>query len=161
LRKVEEAVQALTNAVTQAADAINHPSTNCQRGSENNREPHEAIDVPSNLSVGDVDSFSFIKDTSITNATVGSSPLHQHAAKELQYLSHSLTAAVASKEHPATGFYIPSRAEGYQMIGRNYYPLELAPSQLTGNRFLGKCQLRRRVLHHTFRRPPHTNHIQT
>ncbi|WKT43568.1 hypothetical protein QSH57_008404 [Fusarium oxysporum f. sp. vasinfectum] len=118
LRKVEEAVQALANAVTQAVDAINHPSTNCQRGSENNREPHEAIDVPSNLSVGDVDSFSFIKDTSITNATVGSSPLHQHAAKELQYLSHSLTAAVASKEHPETGFYIPTRAEGYQMIGR-------------------------------------------
>ncbi|EXM07504.1 hypothetical protein FOIG_02510 [Fusarium odoratissimum NRRL 54006] len=117
LRKVEEAVQALTNAVTQAVDAINHPSTNCQRGSENDREPHEAIDLPSNLSVGDVDSFSFIKDTSITNATVGSSPLYQHAAKELQYLSHSLIAAVASKEHPSTGFYIPSRAEGYQMIG--------------------------------------------
>ncbi|KAH7209904.1 hypothetical protein DER44DRAFT_864524 [Fusarium oxysporum] len=49
LRKVEEAVQALTNAVTQAVDAMNHPSTTCQRGSENDREPHEAIDLPSNL----------------------------------------------------------------------------------------------------------------
>ncbi|KAI8414420.1 hypothetical protein FOFC_04030, partial [Fusarium oxysporum] len=118
LRKVEEAVQALTNAVTQAVDAMNHTSTNCQRGSEKGHAPHEARDPPSNLSVGGVNSFSFIKETSITNATVGSSPLHQHAAKELQYLSHSLTAAVASKEHTATGFYIPSRAEGYQMIGR-------------------------------------------
>jgi len=125
LRKVEEAVQALTNAVTQAVDAMNHPSTNCQRGSEKGHAPHEARDPPSNLSVGGVNSFSFIKETSITNATVGSSPLHQHAAKELQYLSHSLIAAVASKEHPATGFFIPSRAEGYQMIGRNYSPLEL------------------------------------
>ncbi|EWZ45844.1 hypothetical protein FOZG_06056 [Fusarium oxysporum Fo47] len=118
LRKVEEAVQALTNAVTQAVDAMNHPSTTCQRGSEKGHVPHEARDPPSNLSVGEVNSFSFIKDTSITNATVGSSPLHQHAAKELQYLSHSLTTAVVSKEHPATGFFIPSRAEGYQMIGR-------------------------------------------
>ncbi|KAK2480744.1 hypothetical protein H9L39_06383 [Fusarium oxysporum f. sp. albedinis] len=118
LRKVEEAVQALTNAVTQAVDAMNHPSTTCQRESEKGHVPHEARDPPSNLSVGDVNSFSFMKDTSITNATVGSSPLHQHAAKELQYLSHSLTTAVASKEHPATGFFIPSRAEGYQMIGR-------------------------------------------
>ncbi|KAH7172889.1 hypothetical protein DER46DRAFT_634412 [Fusarium sp. MPI-SDFR-AT-0072] len=50
LRKVEEAVQALTNAVTRAVDAMNHTSTNCHRGSENGREPHEARDPPSNLS---------------------------------------------------------------------------------------------------------------
>ncbi|KAI3575586.1 hypothetical protein IWW34DRAFT_882234 [Fusarium oxysporum f. sp. albedinis] len=50
LRKVEEAVQALTNAVTQAVDAMNHPSTTCQRESEKGHVPHEARDPPSNLS---------------------------------------------------------------------------------------------------------------
>ncbi|KAF4426551.1 transcriptional regulatory [Fusarium acutatum] len=120
LQKVEEAVQALTPTVTEGVEAVNYvPSTNYQQVSEKECESQDGKDPRSNLSVGDVTSFSFLKDISITNTTIGSSPLHQHAAKEFQYLSDSLTTAgVTSKSCANSGFFVPSEGEGYQMIGR-------------------------------------------
>ncbi|KAI1036495.1 hypothetical protein LB503_003325 [Fusarium chuoi] len=71
------------------------------------------------MNVEDPNSFSFLKDISITNTTIGSSPLHQHAAREFRYLSDSLTTAVVtSNGYSNTGFFVPSKGEGYQMIGR-------------------------------------------
>ncbi|KAF5241051.1 hypothetical protein FANTH_9268 [Fusarium anthophilum] len=120
LQKVEEAVQALTPTVAEGVEAVNHGLlTNYQQVVEKECESQDRKDSHPSLSVGDVNSFSFLKDTSITNTIIGSSPLHQHAAKEFQYLSDSLTTAgVASKSYGNTDFFIPSKGEGYQMIGR-------------------------------------------
>ncbi|KAF5557172.1 transcriptional regulatory [Fusarium phyllophilum] len=119
LQNVKEAVQALTPTVTQGGEAVNHvTSTNYQQVSEKECESQDGKDARSNLSVGDVNSFSFLKDISITNTTIGSSPLHQQAANEFQHLSNSLTIGVTSKSYANTGFFIPSKGEGYQMIGR-------------------------------------------
>ncbi|KAF5579608.1 transcriptional regulatory [Fusarium pseudocircinatum] len=120
LQKVEKAVQALTPTVAEDVEAVNHgPSTNYQQVFGKEGEPQDGNDSRPSLSAGDVNSFSFLKDTSITNTTIGSSPLHQHAAKEFQYLSDSLTTAgVTSKSYANTGFFVPSKGEGYQMIGR-------------------------------------------
>ncbi|KAF5551851.1 fungal specific transcription factor domain-containing protein [Fusarium mexicanum] len=120
LQKVEEAVQALTPTVAEGVEAVNHgPSTNYQQVVAKECRSQDGMDSSPSLSVGDMTSFSFLKDTSITNTTIGSSPLHQHAAKEFQYLSDSLTTAgVTGKIYANTGFFVPSKGEGYQMIGR-------------------------------------------
>ncbi|KAF5682491.1 transcriptional regulatory [Fusarium circinatum] len=120
LQKVEEAVQALIPTVADGVEAVNHgPSTNYAQVVEKECGSQDGKDSHPSLSVGDVNSFSFLRDTSITNTTIGSSPLHQHAAKEFQYLSDSITTGgVTGKSYDNTGFFIPSKGEGYQMIGR-------------------------------------------
>ncbi|KAG5814279.1 hypothetical protein H9Q71_003290 [Fusarium xylarioides] len=120
LQKVEEVVQVLIPTTTERVEGVNHvPSTNYQQVSEKGCESQDGKDTRSNLNFGDVNSFSFLKDISITNATIGPSSLHQQAAKEFQHLSDSLTTTgVTSKSYTNTGFFVPSKGEGYQMIGR-------------------------------------------
>ncbi|QGI78708.1 hypothetical protein CEK25_005437 [Fusarium fujikuroi] len=120
LKNVEEAVQALTTTVTQGAEAVSYvTSPNYRQISEKDCEPQDGNDPRPNRNVEGINSFSFLKDISITNTTIGTSPVHQQAAREFQYLSDSLTTAVVtSKGYHKTGFFVPSKGEGYQMIGR-------------------------------------------
>ncbi|CVL06142.1 uncharacterized protein FMAN_03871 [Fusarium mangiferae] len=120
LKNLEQEVQALTTTVTQGVEAVNYvTSANYQPVSEKDCEPQDGNDSRRDLNVEDPSSFFFLKDVSITNTTIGSTPLHQHAAREFQFLSDSLTTAVVtSKGYHNTGFFVPSKGEGYQMIGR-------------------------------------------
>ncbi|KAF5641241.1 transcriptional regulatory [Fusarium sp. NRRL 25303] len=120
LKNVEEAVQGLTTTVTQGVEGVNYvTSPNYRQISKKDCEPQDGNDSRPNLNVEGLNSFSFLKDVSITNTTTGSSPLHQNAAREFQYLSDCLTTAVViSKGSYNIGFFVPSKGEGYQMIGR-------------------------------------------
>ncbi|KAF4456491.1 hypothetical protein F53441_1395 [Fusarium austroafricanum] len=121
LEKVENAVQALTDTVNRALEAMNQAAATPRDNVPSVDKVHtiDKTDQAPKLFVGNSNSFSFVKDTS---ASIGPSPqdssLHQHAMNELQYLSTSLTTAVTDRQRSKSSFYIPSRAEGYQLIGR-------------------------------------------
>ncbi|KAF4960809.1 hypothetical protein FSARC_10361 [Fusarium sarcochroum] len=124
LKNVEDSIQALTNTVIKVLEAVNaiNPTQNSSAGEKhrNTRDVStDKIDQGPNLFLGNSHSFSFLKDTSahINSAGLASTSVQQHAVDELQYLSNSLTTAVLDKEQINNGFHIPSKAEGYKLIG--------------------------------------------
>ncbi|KAF5003195.1 hypothetical protein FDECE_10263 [Fusarium decemcellulare] len=126
LRNVEQTIQNLSSAVDRILEAVT--PANLTDGSnaavkgdktltssaiESQKEP--------GLYLGPSNSFSFLGETPANIDAVArpSTPLdHQNAMSELQYLSTSLRTAVISKQDTKDGFYIPSKAVGYQLIGR-------------------------------------------
>ncbi|KAF4340791.1 fungal specific transcription factor domain protein [Fusarium beomiforme] len=122
LENVEKRMQVLTNCVGQLVERLNaQTSTSRQQAADkadDTQTPVETRESTPKLALGKSNTFTFLEDKSINTATVGSSSLHQLAANELQYLSNSLTTAVEDRTQPTNDFYVPSRSEGYQMIGR-------------------------------------------
>ncbi|RGP80281.1 transcriptional regulatory [Fusarium longipes] len=122
LQNIENAVQNLTDVVTKAMATVEEFSSIRWNKNINLHSPQITIDDHSSvLHVGKHNSFSVLEDarSSVHQATETlSSPLHQSAANELDYLSSSLTTAVADSQLRMHSFYIPSKALGYQLIGR-------------------------------------------
>ncbi|KAK2063312.1 hypothetical protein LY76DRAFT_563433 [Colletotrichum caudatum] len=128
LQSIESSLQRLTEAVERVLEATfekpvlgNVPTTSRAthtsdiRASNDERTP--------GLFLGPSHSFSFLKEASnnIETASRASTPFaYQHAHSELQFLSSSLTTATVKTEEGAgddEGFFIPSKALGYQLIG--------------------------------------------
>ncbi|KAK2041079.1 hypothetical protein LZ31DRAFT_586737 [Colletotrichum somersetense] len=127
LQSIESSLQKLTEAVERVLEATSEkpflgnnsttPRTthaNDIRASKDERTP--------GLFLGPSHSFSFLKEASnnIETASRASTPFaYQHAHSELQFLSSSLTTATVKTEGVGDdeGFFIPSKALGYQLIG--------------------------------------------
>ncbi|KAL6924206.1 hypothetical protein FSST1_001480 [Fusarium sambucinum] len=120
LQNIENAIQDLTDVVNKAVVAINEISSTSLKG---NTILHttSADDQASRLYVGKQNSFAVLDDAtnSVHEATGSLSlSLQQSAASELQFLSTSLTTAVADNQIGGNSFYVPSKAQGYQLIGK-------------------------------------------
>lgn len=82
------------------------------------------------LFIGDSHSFSLVKEATAnirTTPGIPGPPYQQEpdAQSELQFLSTSLTTAAVELGHnsPMTGFYVPSKALGYKLIGSKWIGL--------------------------------------
>ncbi|KAK2000821.1 hypothetical protein LX36DRAFT_698676 [Colletotrichum falcatum] len=135
LQSIESKLQKLTDAVQRVLDATpvkpglgnNEATPRVARSSDIRASKDERTP---GLFLGPSHSFSFLKEASnnIEAASGASTPLaYQHARSELQFLSTSLTTAPVNAEGVGDdeGFFIPSKAVGYQLIG-NF--LEHAPT---------------------------------
>ncbi|KIL85838.1 hypothetical protein FAVG1_10807 [Fusarium avenaceum] len=121
LDKLEKAIQNLTDTVTKALDGMGEVVSSHAGGkSKTNMLTIPKDDAAANLVFGDSHSFSILKDASasIRVSAPDSDPLHRQARDELQYLSNAITTTVVAKGVAETNFYIPPRAEGYQLIGK-------------------------------------------
>ncbi|KAG8360423.1 hypothetical protein FVEN_g1997 [Fusarium venenatum] len=120
LQNIENAIQDLTDVVNKAVVAIDEISSTSLKGNTI-LQTTSADDQASRLYVGKQNSFAVLDDA--TNSVHGatgnlSSSLQQSAASELQFLSTSLTTAVADNQLRGNSFYVPSKAQGYQLIGK-------------------------------------------
>ncbi|WYZ40962.1 hypothetical protein EsH8_IV_001303 [Colletotrichum jinshuiense] len=128
LHNIERAVQQLTESVGQVLEAVaskkgpgnTFPDVSIDKAAENHAEKDDQVP---DLFVGPSHSFSFLKDTPARIDAVSrtSTPLmHQGARSELQFLSTSLTTATVNTKivDEEARFYTPSKAMGYQLIGR-------------------------------------------
>lgn len=128
LHNIERAVQQLTESVGQVLEAVaskkgpgnTFPDVSIDKAAENHSEKDDQVP---DLFVGPSHSFSFLKDTPARIDAVSrtSTPLmHQGARSELQFLSTSLTTATVNTKivDEEARFYTPSKAMGYQIIGR-------------------------------------------
>ncbi|KAK1563999.1 fungal-specific transcription factor domain-containing protein [Colletotrichum navitas] len=120
LQKLTEAVERVLEATTAKSAPVNNETTPRVTHTSDIRAPKDE-NTPG-LFLGPSHSFSFLKDTSnnIEAALRTSTPFaYQHARSELQFLSTSLTTATVKTEviGDNKGFFIPSKALGYQLIG--------------------------------------------
>lgn len=124
LQNIEKAIRDLTDVVNKAVVAINEVSSTSQKEELSlHTTPAEPDDSTSRLYVGKHNSFSVFEDAhnSVQKATGSlSTSLHHNAASELQFLSTSLTTTVTDNQLRGNSFYIPSKAQGYQLIGSKF-----------------------------------------
>ncbi|WXC52419.1 hypothetical protein QX201_012076 [Fusarium graminearum] len=122
LQNIEKAIRDLTDVVNKAVVAINEVSSTSQKEELSfHTTPAEPDDSTSRLYVGKHNSFSVFEDAhnSVQKATGSlSTSLHHNATSELQFLSTSLTTTVTDNQLRGNSFYIPSKAQGYQLIGK-------------------------------------------
>ncbi|KAK2013629.1 hypothetical protein LZ32DRAFT_557688 [Colletotrichum eremochloae] len=127
LQSIESSLQKLTEAVERVLEATTakpvpgHNETTPRVARTSNIRALKDEGSPG-LFVGPSHSFSFLKEASnnIEAASRASTPsAYQHARSELQFLSTSLTTATTKTEGVShdEGFFIPSKALGYQLIG--------------------------------------------
>ncbi|PTD10736.1 hypothetical protein FCULG_00007727 [Fusarium culmorum] len=118
LQNIEKAIRDLTDVVNKAVVTIN---TSRKEETSVHATSAESNDQSSRLYVGKHNSFSVLEDAqnSVQKATGSlSSSLHHNASNELQFLSTSLTTTVTDNQLRGNSFYIPSKAQGYQLIGK-------------------------------------------
>ncbi|UZP44951.1 hypothetical protein NXS19_012763 [Fusarium pseudograminearum] len=122
LQNIEKAIRDLNDVVNKAVVAIKEVSSTSRKAETNlQAAPAETNDQNSRLYVGKHNSFSVLEDAqnSVQKATGSlSTSLHHNASSELQFLSTSLTTTVTDNQLRGNSFYIPSRAQGYQLIGK-------------------------------------------
>ncbi|KAK1987780.1 hypothetical protein LZ30DRAFT_579566 [Colletotrichum cereale] len=130
LQKLSEAVEKVLQATTAKPSPDNNGTTPIVTQASDIHALKLKDERTPGLFVGPSHSFSFLKEASnnIETASQSSTPFaYQHARSELQFLSTSLTTATVNAEGVGDneGFFIPSKASGYQLIG-NF--LEHAPT---------------------------------
>ncbi|KAL0932308.1 fungal specific transcription factor domain-containing protein [Colletotrichum truncatum] len=134
LQNIEHIVERLTQSVDQIVAAVvpkklaRNPSVSFPNVTSGSAGPSNTItaehkDPAPNLFIRPAHAFSFLKETKaqIDAIKKASTRLaHQTAYSELQYLSSSLTTATVGSEATkgAKTFYVPSKAAGYQLMGR-------------------------------------------
>jgi hypothetical protein len=121
LQNIEKAIQNLADVVDKAVAAMREVSSTCREKDTNlQTTTADTDDQASRLYMGKQNSFSVLQDAENSvqreTGTLASS-LQQSAASELQFLSSSLTTAVADTQLGENSFYVPKRSEGYQLIG--------------------------------------------
>ncbi|KAK7458515.1 hypothetical protein Landi51_01338 [Colletotrichum acutatum] len=123
--KLDRLSSLVENAVLRAASEKESESVAHTVSRANQANSQTDPRVPK-LFIGESHSFSFVKEaTENIRSTPGipgpSSQQETDAQSELQFLSTSLTTATVEPGHNAhmSGFYVPSRAIGYKLIGKH------------------------------------------
>ncbi|OQE06566.1 hypothetical protein PENVUL_c017G03689 [Penicillium vulpinum] len=118
LKRLEQTVQQLTGCVNRVLQTITPglPQTNPEVSSP-------SCHTITTENVGPSHSFSFLEEASANVDAMRQSPdntTSQKAHSELQYLSGRLTTTEIEQQSDgnATNFYIPSKATGYQLMGK-------------------------------------------